>query len=64
MVVNPYRNDNLCSQCFIKKGNIDNAFEPENVSVQTHYETTWQEHAYIEPECVVAYPGRIYAAEP
>ena len=58
MVVNPYRNDNLCSQCFIKKGNIDNAFGPENVSVQTHYETTWQEHAYIEPECVVAYPGR------
>ena len=45
MVVNPYRNDNLCSQCFIKKGNIDNAFGPENVSVQTHYETTWQEHA-------------------
>lgn len=58
MVVNPYKEDNICSSCFIRKGEPEKEPGQEEVSVHSHYECKWQEHAYIEPEAIVAYPGR------
>ena len=57
-VINSYKDNNICSTCFIHKGNPDQPLRKEEVSVSAHYECSWQEHAYIEPEALVAYPGR------
>lgn len=58
-VINPYSDKgNVCSLAHINKGDITKALEDAEVKISTHYESTWQEHAYIEPECVVVYPGR------
>lgn len=56
--VNPIRPDNICSSCFIKKGDAQKALKEARVVLETCYETGWQEHAYLEPEALVAYPGR------
>jgi CO/xanthine dehydrogenase Mo-binding subunit len=56
--VNPTRKDNICSSCFIRKGDAEKALRESDVVLTTRYDTTWQEHAYLEPEALVAYPGR------
>lgn len=57
--INPYnKNGNECCTAHINKGDIEKALDEAEVKIKTHYECTWQEHAYIEPESVVVYPGR------
>lgn len=57
IVINPYKDDNICSSCFIRKGDMEDIKE-KRVLVGATYENSWQEHAYIEPEALIAYPGR------
>ncbi len=40
------------------KGEIEPAFETADVIVEGTFETSFQEHAYLEPETVCAVPGR------
>lgn len=57
--INPhYGEGNLCCKAHINKGDIDKALEEAEVKIESHYECTWQEHAYIEPETVIVYPGQ------
>lgn len=58
VVINPYKEDNICSSCFIHKGKPEEEHVDDEVTVSASYECKWQEHAYIEPEALVAYPGR------
>lgn len=58
IVVNPYKEDNICSSCFIHKGKPEDNRGDDEVTVNASYDCRWQEHAYIEPEAIVAYPGR------
>ena len=46
-----------CSHKLIK-GDVKQAFEKADVIVEGTYETSFQEHAYLEPETVCAVPGR------
>jgi CO/xanthine dehydrogenase Mo-binding subunit len=46
-----------CSRKLIK-GAVEPAFEAADVIVEGTYETSFQEHAYLEPETVCAVPGR------
>ena len=46
-----------CSRKLIK-GEVAPAFEAADVIVEGTYETSFQEHAYMEPETVCAVPGR------
>ena len=39
------------------KGDVDKGFEEAEVVVENTYHTSFQEHAYIEPEAVLAVPG-------
>jgi hypothetical protein len=38
------------------KGNVEEGFAGSDVIVDTHYSTQFIEHAYIEPEAIVAVP--------
>jgi len=40
------------------KGEVGPAFEKADIIVEGTYETSFQEHAYLEPEAVCAVPGR------
>ncbi|MBE0634381.1 xanthine dehydrogenase family protein [Candidatus Bipolaricaulota bacterium] len=40
------------------KGEVKSAFEKADVIVEGVYETSFQDHAYLEPETVCAVPGR------
>jgi len=40
------------------KGDVEEGFEQADVVVEGTYETSFQEHAYLEPETVCAVPGR------
>ena len=57
-VINPYKPTNLCSSCFIRKGEPEEERPADEVTVKAHYETTWQEQAYLETECVIGIPGQ------
>ena len=39
----------------IRKGNVESGFKESDVILEREYETQFVEHAYIEPEAVVAY---------
>ena len=51
------RGNITCSHKLIK-GEVKPAFEKADVIVEGTYETSFQEHAYLEPETVCAVPGR------
>ncbi|UCF09465.1 MAG: xanthine dehydrogenase family protein [Candidatus Bipolaricaulota bacterium] len=42
----------------LRKGEVESAFERADILVEGDYETSFQEHAYLEPETVCAVPGR------
>ena len=39
------------------KGNIEEGFKEAEIVIENTYETSFQEHAYLEPEAVLAVPG-------
>jgi CO/xanthine dehydrogenase Mo-binding subunit len=48
---------NITFERKLMKGDIKKGFEEASVIVENTYETSFQEHAYIEPETVLAVPG-------
>ncbi|MEG1525091.1 MAG: xanthine dehydrogenase family protein molybdopterin-binding subunit [Clostridia bacterium] len=51
--------DNVCCNCYTHKGDVEEGFRNSDVIVQTSYDTQFVEHAYIEPEAIVAIPSRM-----
>ncbi|MDE2635485.1 MAG: xanthine dehydrogenase family protein molybdopterin-binding subunit [Chloroflexota bacterium] len=47
--------DNLVARYRIRKGDMDAGWAAADVVVEGAYETTWQEHAYLQPEAGLAY---------
>ncbi len=56
-VINPNYPRNICSECHAGIGNVEAALAASDVVVDEQYHTCLQEHAYIEPEAVLAIPG-------
>jgi CO/xanthine dehydrogenase Mo-binding subunit/aerobic-type carbon monoxide dehydrogenase small subunit (CoxS/CutS family) len=50
-----HSNGNLLAAPVTRKGNIEEGFAQADVIVENDYQTTFIEHAYIEPEAGVAY---------
>jgi CO/xanthine dehydrogenase Mo-binding subunit len=50
-------NGNITFERKLVKGEIEKGFEEADVIVENTYETSFQEHAYIEPETALAVPG-------
>jgi len=48
---------NLCAHHKVRKGDVDKAFEDCDVVLEREYATQKVEHAYLEPEAVLAEPG-------
>ncbi len=46
---------NLVSRYRIRKGDMEAGWAEADVIVQGEYETTWQEHAYLQPEAGLSY---------
>ena len=60
--LHPDNPDNLISHLRIRKGDMDAGWAQADVVVEGEYETTWQEHAYLQPEAGLSYiddEGRI-----
>ena len=55
-VINPAYPDNICAFQHVVKGDAAKALEKAEVVVDETYETSWVEHAYIEPEAIVVVP--------
>lgn len=47
--------NNICAYRHISRGNADAAIASAKHVLSHHFETPWTEHAFIEPECAVAY---------
>lgn len=55
-VINPMYPDNICAHYQVVKGDAAAALARAAVLVDETYETTWVEHAYMEPEAIVIVP--------
>ena len=49
---------NLCQQRHVKRGDAEAAIARSTYKVNAHFETPFTEHAFLEPECAVAFPYR------
>ena len=49
---------NLCQQGHVKRGDAEAALARSKYKVSAHFETPFTEHAFLEPECAVAFPYR------
>lgn len=58
-VINPDYPDNVCGNIHAIKGDVKQGFAESDVVIERHYKTGFVEHAYIEPECVIAVPSRM-----
>lgn len=47
--------NNICSHEHISRGNAQAAIEQSKYVISQHFETPWTEHAFLEPECAVAF---------
>ena len=55
-VVHPSNGGNILSHEHLVRGNADEVIAASKYKVTNHFETPWQEHAFLEPECAVAMP--------
>ena len=55
-LVHPSNNSNILSHEHLVRGDADAVIAASKYKVTRHYETPWQEHAFLEPECAVAMP--------
>ncbi len=53
--LHPETPDNLVARYRIRKGDMEAGWAAADVVVEGEYETTWQEHAYLQPEAGLAY---------
>ncbi len=49
------RESNVLEHVRICKGNVDAAFETAEIVIEGEFETSWQEHAYLQPDAGIAY---------
>ena len=55
-LIHPENESNLIVRYPLKKGDVNKGIEESDHVIEREYTTSYQEHAYIEPEAVVAYP--------
>lgn len=53
--LHPHTPDNVLCHYRIRKGDMDAGWEQADVIVEDVYETSWQEHAYLQPEAGLSY---------
>ena len=53
--LHPETPGNLVARYRIRKGDMEAGWAAADVVVEGEYETTWQEHAYLQPEAGLAY---------
>ena len=51
-----HRDGNLLAHKHIQRGNPAEAIAKSKYVLTEHFSTPWTEHAFLEPECAVAYP--------
>ncbi len=51
-----FGNDNIYRHLKIRRGNPEQAFKECEVIIENEYRTPYQEHAYIEPQAMIAIP--------
>ena len=51
-----HESGNLLCEKHVSRGNADQAILDADYVLMYHYETPYTEHAFLEPECAVAYP--------
>ena len=51
-----HESGNLLCEQHVSRGNADQAIRDADYVLMYHYETPYTEHAFLEPECAVAYP--------
>ncbi len=51
-----YGQDNVVKQMHVRRGDTESAFRKCDVIVEDEYRTAHQEHAYIEPQAMIAVP--------
>jgi CO/xanthine dehydrogenase Mo-binding subunit len=54
-LVHEARGSNLLTRVPIRKGDVEVGFEDADVVLDGEFATTWQEHAFLQPEAGVAY---------
>ena len=47
--------DNICAHKHIRRGDAEEAIRRSKHVASGHFETPWTEHAFLEPECAVAF---------
>ena len=58
VVINPEYPDNICAYRRVVRGDAEPALLASDIVVDETYETSWVEHAYIEPEAIVVVPQK------
>ncbi|HPN39709.1 MAG TPA: molybdopterin-dependent oxidoreductase, partial [Melioribacteraceae bacterium] len=56
-LIHPELGSNLIIHYPLRKGDIEKGFKDCDYIIEQTYNTGYQEHAYLEPECVIAIPG-------
>ncbi len=54
-LVHADRENNILGHVRIRKGDVDAAFASADVVVEEEFSTSWQEHAYLQPDAGIAY---------
>ncbi len=54
-LVHESRGTNVLEHVRIRKGDVDAAFASADVVLEETFETSWQEHAYLQPDAGIAY---------
>ena len=49
------KENNICAHKHISRGNAEEAIRNSKYVISHHFETPWTEHAFLEPECAVAF---------
>ncbi|MBL7127781.1 MAG: xanthine dehydrogenase family protein [Ignavibacteria bacterium] len=55
-LIHPENKTNLINHYPLLKGDVKKGFAESDYVIERRYTTSYQEHAYIEPETVIAYP--------
>ncbi|MBI9070689.1 MAG: xanthine dehydrogenase family protein [Melioribacteraceae bacterium] len=55
-VIHEESSNNLICEYPLRKGNVEEGFKNSDYVIERSYSTSYQEHAYIEPEAVIAIP--------
>jgi CO/xanthine dehydrogenase Mo-binding subunit len=54
-LVHPERGTNILFEQAIRKGDVERAFAQADLVLEGTFTTSWQEHAYLQPDAAIAY---------